>query len=242
MISGRLAERVVALQPFPPAGRSSNVCVTFTDAPRMRRSLPRWVPALLLALPCSLLAQSDPTRGAFVLHPGDAVRITVWRQPELSGEFLVGQDGSIMHPLYRKLNVGGLPLIELEARVRTFLTQFGAQPDFVVEPLLRVAVGGEVDRPNLYSLSPGTTVSQAVAMAGGLTERGRADRIRLFRGGQLVYVDLTRAERGTASVPVESGDEIYVERRRAVFREYIIPVMSVLGATAAIVNVLTRDR
>lgn len=208
----------------------------------MRLSLPRWVPALLLALPSFLPAQPNQPRGSFILRPGDALRITVWRQAELTGEFLVGQDGSIMHPLYRKLNVGGLPLAEVEARVRTFLTQFGAQPDFVIEPLLRVAVGGEVDRPNLYSLSPGTTVAQAVAMAGGLTERGRADRIRLFRGGQVVLVDLTRAERGAAAVSVESGDEIYVERRRAVFREYVIPVMSVLGATAAIVNVLTRDR
>lgn len=200
--------------------------------------------ALLIgaAIAAPAFAQSPSSQQATLLRAGDAVRITVWRKPELSGEFLVAADGSLTHPLYRTVQVMGVPLTTIEQRVQTFLARFEENPQFVVEPLLRVAVGGEVARPNLYNLRPETSIAQAVALAGGANERGRADQVHLFRDGTRQVLDLTNPESNAGRMPVRSGDEIVVARRRAVFREVVAPVMTVIGAVAAITNVVLRNR
>src|SRR5688572_11131512 len=162
--------------------------------------------ALLIgaAIATPALAQSAAGEEAMLLRTGDAVRITVWRKPELSGEFLVAADGSLTHPLYRTVRVTGVPFPAIEQRVQAFLARFEENPQFVVEPLLRVTVGGEVARPNLYNLRPETSVAQAVALAGGATERGRADQVHLFRDGTRQVLDLTNPESNAGRMPVRS--------------------------------------
>jgi polysaccharide export outer membrane protein len=177
---------------------------------------------------------------SLVLRPGDALRITVWRNPELSGEFAISGDGSITHPLYRSVRVTGIPLSAAESRVRAFLLRLENNPEFVVEPLLHVAIGGEVVRPNLYTLRPETSVADAVALAGGPTDRGRRDRVRLLRDGGETVLDLTKPQAGLAAMPIRSGDQLLVDRKSAVFRETLAPIITVAGATAAILNVILR--
>lgn len=176
------------------------------------------------------------------LQPGDSVRITVWRKPELSGQFAVTGDGALAHPLYRSLMVVGQSIASLEDRLRTFLSTYEERPQFVVEPLLRVAIAGEVGRPNLYALSPQTTIAQAIAIAGGPTTDGRYDRVRLTRGSRTITLDLTHPDAGVARMAIRSGDEIIVERRRAIFREYIAPTFTVVGGTAALISAIVRAR
>lgn len=178
--------------------------------------------------------------GTAELRPGDAVRIAVWRMPELSGEFEIAGDGTIAHPLYRTVRVTGAGQAELERRVRERLLQFETNPQFVVEPLLRVSVGGEVRQPNLYSLRPEVTVAQAVARAGGLSERGRLDRVHLVRDGVRSTLDLVDPASGGGQLTVRSGDQIYVERRRDVFRELVAPVASVIAAVASVYRALSN--
>jgi polysaccharide export outer membrane protein len=202
------------------------------------------VAAALLALlawvsPSRAVAQ-DASSGSDqgVLSLGDVVRITVWQRPDLSGEFAVVGDGSLAHPLYREgPKVAGVALSVVDTRVRSFLTTFLARPQFIVEPLLRVNVTGEVREPKLYTLAPETSIAQAVAQAGGVTERGRRDRVRLVRQGRESIVDLTRGGTGLAQSPIRSGDEIAVDRGRSFFRDVFAPTMAVLGALAAIANV-----
>lgn len=187
-------------------------------------------------------ASSMATPADIVLRPGDALRITVWRKPELTGQFAIALDGSIAHPLYRVVRVTGTSLPALEARLRTFLEQYEEAPQFVIEPLLRVAIGGEVERPNLYTLGPETSISQAVALAGGPTERGYPDRVRLTRRGTTRTIDLTNTAAGSSQLAIESGDEIVVERRRAIFREVITPIVTIIGAAAAVTTAIVRVR
>jgi protein involved in polysaccharide export with SLBB domain len=174
------------------------------------------------------------------LRPGDAVRITVWRQPEFSGEFRIAGDGTIRHPLYRDVVVVGVPMAEVESRVRTYLLRWETDPQFVLEPLLQVVVSGEVRQPRLYALEPEVTVGQAVAAAGGPTDRGLASRVMLMRNGQVISLDLSRPLNGSTEISVQSGDQIIVPRRRSVLRETIAPIASIAAATASIVNVILR--
>ena len=177
----------------------------------------------------------DSSKDASVLTPGDSVWIIVWRRPDFTGEFVVGPDGSISHPLYRTVIVGGVPLATTEANLRSLLEKFDREPQFVMIPLLRVAIVGEVTRPNMYALGPKTSISEAVARAGGPTQFGRLDRVRLQRTGapQLV-LNLTRLDSGAAQMPIRSGDQILVERKRSFFSQVILPTVTVLGAVASI--------
>jgi len=179
-----------------------------------------------------------PPMAATTLAPGDVLRITVWRKTELSGEFVVTGDGRLAHPLYRDVQVAGLSVAAAEARLRTLLEKYEANPQFVIEPLLRVAVGGEVRLPNLYTLAPETSVSQAVALAGGASERGRHDRLRLIRENREMIIDLRRVDATGGGMRIQSGDQIIIEQDRAVFRDYVAPIIGVLGAMASIVSVI----
>src|SRR5690606_31530416 len=100
---------------------------------------------------------------------GDHVRVTVWRSPELSGEFSVGADGRLQHPFYNDIVAVGVTPATLREHIRLRLTTLEQNPEFLVEPLLRVAVGGEVRTPNLFNVAPGTTVADVVLMGGGIT-------------------------------------------------------------------------
>lgn len=188
------------------------------------------------------VAPAPPAAGEVVLRPGDAVLITVWRQPELSGEFTLAADGSIDHPLYRKVQVGGVPIGAARERLHGFLREWEAAPEFLLKPLFRVAVGGEVQKPSLYTFAPEITIAQAVAAAGGVTERGRLNRVRVLRaGGETLVLDLTRGEGGLREETVRSGDQIFIERTRAVtFRDYIAPAGTIAMAAVTLISVLTR--
>ncbi len=174
------------------------------------------------------------------LNPGDQIRIVVWRNVELSGDFTIAANGTITHPLYREVQVTGLPLSAVEDRLRTFLTRYTTNPQFVILPLVKVIVGGEVRTPNVFSVPPETTIAQVVVMAGGPTERGAVDHIRLLRGGQEITVDLSRPDADAASVQIRSGDQILIPRKSNIFRDYVGPVASTVAAIASIVSIILR--
>ena len=211
------------------------------------RHLMLWLlPIIAGVMPGIIAAQTPPSRVEPVtLSPGDSVRVTVWRKPEFSGDFIVGPDGSITHPLYRTVRVGGVPITTAESNVRTFLTRFEQDPQFVLEPLVRVAVSGEVGRPHVFTVRPETSIAEAVAQAGGPNQLAKLDRVRVLRrdpsGSQReLYVNLLDPQAGSASVRVHSGDQIVVQRRRSFFREVFLPGLSVIGSAASIYLLIDR--
>ena len=190
-----------------------------------------------LAASSGELAAQTPPESPEVLRTGDVLRVQVWRQAEFSGEFEVTDRGGIAHPLYREVTAAGRPVAEVEEAVRTFLEGFESTPNVVVQGLFRVAVGGQVRQPNVHLLRPGTTVAEAVAMTGGIDERGRLDRVILRRGEEEYRLDLTEMSGDSRQVTVRSGDEIVVERRTNMFREYVLPAVSFAGGLASIYRV-----
>jgi len=190
--------------------------------------------AALVARPSAARAQAD----SVFLRPGDVIRLAVFRQPEFTGEFPVGPDGTIQHPLLADVNVVGVPRAVIHERLRTALSRYMRDPDFVFNFLYRVAVGGEVRLPNLLNLSPETTIAQAVAAAGGLSEFGRMDRVHLYRDGHDIALNLQSPTPEVAAMRIHSGDQIAVGRRGNVLRDYLGPFASVVGAVAALAAVI----
>lgn len=193
---------------------------------------------LLLATAGTAAAQT--TASTEGLNPGDQLRIAVWRNPELSGDFMIAANGTITHPLYREIQVTGLSMSAVEDRLRTFLSRYTTNPQFVVQPLVRITVSGEVRTPQILGVPPETTVSQAVVLAGGPTPTARLDNVRLLRGGQETIVNLASADAQAASLQIRSGDRIVVAARTNTFRDYISPAMTVIGAAAAITSIFLR--
>lgn len=187
-----------------------------------------------LGSPSSLAALDTPP----VLQPGDMIHIQVWRQQEYSGEFNITDDGMIGHSLYRQIKAAGRELADVEEDLHILLTRYLGEPSFLVEAFFRVAVGGEVRSPDIYSLTAQTTIARAIAQAGGPTQRGRVDRVILRRADQPYVVDLTSPDVRLWALEVRSGDEIVIERRVDVFREYVAPSAAIVGAIAAVLRLI----
>lgn len=186
-------------------------------------------------------ASADGAPGAErTLEPGDILRIAVWRNAELSGEFTIGPDSALKHPLYQSVKVGGVTPSVARERLAAFLNEFEATPQFSVEPLYHIAVAGEVRNPNVYTVPGETTIAQAIALAGGATDRGRIDRVHLIRDTQDITIDLTKPGSEWATAPIRSGDRILIARRRDLLREMIAPLASVTAAVVSIIGILTR--
>jgi polysaccharide export outer membrane protein len=195
----------------------------------------------------SVLTAQTPARSATptTLEPGDTVRIMVWRKPEFSGDFVIGQDGTITHPLYRALKIGGVPIPQAEESIRRFLSQYDQNPQFVMEPLISVSVSGEVTKPAVFAVQPKTSIAEAVARAGGTTQNGKRDRVRIFRsdpGGTRseLYVNLQDPTDAVGQAPVHSGDQIVVDKKTSFFKDILVPTLSVLGSVASIVLLARR--
>ena len=185
--------------------------------------------AALLLSPAAAMGQETAAATPPVLRPGDAIQVTVWRKPELSGEFDLADDGTVRHPLFQSIRVVDVPLAEVANRIRGVVAQYETSPQVVVVPLFRVAVAGEVNTPGLYTLAPEATVAHAVAAAGGVTPDGRMKAARLLRDGREMAVDLTQPTEGAAGMRIRSGDQILVPQSRWVaIRQYIAPAASIL--------------
>lgn len=194
-----------------------------------------WAVAALLLAPVAAAAaqaaRSDP-----VLRPGDMLRLSVWRHPELSGDFLVAPDSTVVHPLYQRVQVAGVPLPVVKERLRALLVTYEQGVEFAIEPLFAVTVAGEVRQPNLYRLPQGTTFAQAIAQAGGPTELGRLDRVHVIRRDSAMVIDLARNYSRYERLPIASGDQVLVARRSDsnFLRDVLYPLASLTAAVAAV--------
>ncbi|HWV58988.1 MAG TPA: polysaccharide biosynthesis/export family protein [Longimicrobiales bacterium] len=202
----------------------------------------QWPTTLLVALlpllaPAPAAAQLASAASATgVLNPGDFVELIVWRNGEMSGQFEIQPDSTLGHPLLRSVKVAGVSLREAEERLRVALGRFETNPQLVLLPRYRVFVLGEVASPGLHTFSPNVTVFEAVMLAGASEQTGRLDRVRLIRNGQRQVIDVRQVDSFQASQLIRSGDQIVVERRRHLLRDYVLPVISFTGSVTAILT------
>src|SRR5262245_33831405 len=95
--------------------------------------------------PVASTSSAPPARSGLVtgaafdiqLRPGDVVKITSWRNPELSGEIPVSPDGLLQHPLYPGVRAADVPFGTVVEQVRTVLARYDVEPQFTAEPLFR---------------------------------------------------------------------------------------------------------
>jgi polysaccharide export outer membrane protein len=129
---------------------------------------------------------SDQSSNSYRLGAGDKLRISVFGEPDLSGEFDIPGNGSVSLPLIGQVKAGGLTLSELEGVVHDRLKEgYLNNPKVSVEVLnyRPFYIIGEVDKPGEYPYTDGMTVLNAVAVAGGFTYRANDGQAYITRGG-----------------------------------------------------------
>lgn len=179
---------------------------------RMAVWLKTWLAVMLVMLAGFAAPASAQTDQRYNLGPGDQVRVTVFGETDLSGEFKVGDDGNISLPLIGPIKAQGLTTAQLEQTMIERLT-----PDYVKNPNVSIQVMnyrpffiiGEVNSPGSYPYVSGMTVLEAVALAGGFTYRAKTEQVYIKRS-----VDGTSEE---TLLPIETavmpGDVIRVRER-----------------------------
>lgn len=146
------------------------------------------------------------------LGAGDKVRVNVFGEEALTGEFLVSGGGMISLPLVGDIRAAGLTVAEFQRAVEEGLKQgYLLDPKVSAEVLTYrpFFVLGEVGSPGTYPYTNGLTVLNAVATAGGFTYRADTKRVFIRRGGggdEEVY-------RLTTSTAVAPGDTIRIGER-----------------------------
>lgn len=194
--------------------------------------------ALLLFLAGGATAQA-PTAGTSTtnthsLLPGDVVRVAIWREEDLSGEFTVDEDGSVVLPLLGRKQVVGVSPDVLREQLTDEYADYLVNTAVNVTLLRRVVVLGEVRVPGQYTLDATQSVADLIARAQGVTPDGNANDIRLLRDGESFRTNLSGAQ-SLGEAGVRSGDQIVVGKRSWWARNF----PSLVGVASLVANVIT---
>jgi polysaccharide export outer membrane protein len=147
------------------------------------------------------------------LHPGDTVTITVFGQPQLTGDQVVDDRGEVSVLLAGRAKIAGLTPTAAESALRDRLGHGGIvvnpSVSIVVTKHLPVYVVGEVTRPGSYDWSGDLRTINAVALAGGYTYRAKQSDLRVIRHGDPSHTEFA-ADQATQ---IEPGDTVIVPER-----------------------------
>ncbi len=146
------------------------------------------------------------------LGSGDKLRIIVFDEPSLSGEFLVDGTGAVSLPLIGEIEASGKTVRELQRDIELALKDGYLNDPKVSAEVLNFRpfyILGEVNAPGTYPYTDGLTVLNAVATAGGFTYRANERVVYIRRAGELKE----RPYKMTSSTPVRPGDTVRIGER-----------------------------
>ena len=160
--------------------------------------------------PLPAAVASDMPVAHYQLGPGDALRINVFGDDTLSGQYKVAGDGKVVMPLVGAVKAAGATTADLTTRIESRLSEYVQHPKVDIQLLTKrpVYIIGEVRNPGSYTYVDGMTVIKAVAIAGGFTYRAKTNRFIIDRtapkGGAMT---------ATAETPLLPGDVVTVQER-----------------------------
>jgi polysaccharide export outer membrane protein len=178
-----------------------------------------WLMALMMAFNVNSVVAAD-----ILLGPGDVIKVSVFGNPDLSLETRVSQTGSISFPLIGEVAIGGLAASEAEKKIASMLETGGflrkPQVNLIVTLLQsqQVSVLGQVNRPGRYPIDGTRTLTDILALAGGVAPEG-GEIITLIRNRDgkttketIDLVEMMRSGDFNKNLELTSNDVVYVER------------------------------
>lgn len=199
------------LSPISPLGRRTPAASSLSSTPR---------------------APSLPRPQDYRVGPKDVLRITVYREAELSGEFAVAGNGAINYPLLGRVPVEGQTISQIESILETLLAK-----DYLLNPSLSVKVAeyrsqqvqllGAVRKPGTYALRGPTTVLEIISEGGGVDPGEGGSKVVVLRrrsgreeDDQFFTVDLNVLLKGadlSENLVLHGNDTVFVPRADTIF-------------------------
>lgn len=146
------------------------------------------------------------------LQAGEKIRVTVYGEEKLSGDYDIDPNGLVSLPLAGTVKAAGLTQTELEAELaRKFRTEYLKNPKVTVSIASRrpFYILGEVEKPGEYPYKSGLNVLSATALAGGPTYRASKSNVLIQRAGE----SSMREYPLSSNVPVLPGDLVRIPER-----------------------------
>jgi polysaccharide export outer membrane protein len=173
-------------------------------------------PAPIIPAPSQASASSG--RAAIInddsyrLGAGDKMKITVYGEQDLSGEFLVSSNGRVQFPLLGDIQAAGLTAQDFS---KTLTAELGAK--YLRSPKVSIEIEtyrpfyiiGEVNKPGEYAYESGLSLHGAVALAGGYTYRANDSNVYIRRVGSEDETSM----RVTGQIKIYPGDVVRIPER-----------------------------
>ncbi|HET6617473.1 MAG TPA: polysaccharide biosynthesis/export family protein [Gemmatimonadota bacterium] len=200
--------------------------------------------AFLLAglfAPSILHAQADAPLSEGVeakIVPGDMIRLNIWREPDLTGQFLVQEDGTAVLPRLGAVRVTEFTPSTLK---QSLVAEFGKtlrNPSVEVVVLRRILITGEVGAEGVYPVDPTMSLVEVLTLAGGPTPNAKSDRVILIRQGEEIEIDLDEPL-DVRNVALQSGDQLLVPRAIGWMRNWKV-MLGVVSSTISLYALITR--
>lgn len=188
--------------------------------------------ALFLLLPVSLLAQEKARAASaassmptYTLCANDRVQVRVFQEDDLTGDYRIGQDGTINFPLVGSIRISGKSSDEASHALADALKRFLKHPQVNIAVIefskRRFTVMGQVQKPGTYLLPVEEKLDllSAIAAAGGFTRMADQSNIVIKRQGGSAGESLEKvnaklmARPGAPGYVVQVGDQIVVGER-----------------------------
>ena len=172
--------------------------------------------------PIAPLAPASVAPPGYVIGPDDVLGVLFWREKDISGDVIVRPDGKITLPLLNDVQAAGMTTEELRASLTTAAARFVEEPNVTVVVRQinsrRVFITGQIGKPGPYVLSPGLTVMQLIALAGGLTEFADSKNIIIMRtekgkpmAYRFNYKEVLDRKKLEQNIELKPGDTVVVK-------------------------------
>jgi protein involved in polysaccharide export with SLBB domain len=157
-------------------------------------------------------AMMEAAKGSPRLQPGEKIRLTVYGESSLSGDYQIDPSGYLSLPLAGTVKAAGLTQAELEQELsKKFRSEFLRNPRVTVSIMefRPFYILGEIEKPGAYPYTSGLNVLSAIAIAGGTTYRGSRSTVLIQHPGESGMREYPLA----SSVPILPGDIIRIPQR-----------------------------
>ena len=192
---------------------------------------------ILAAVPAPAETQSVQDPEELLLMPGDILRVAVWREPDLSGDFQVDQNGTLVLPLLGKLVVTDRAWNIVKNDLMQDYLRDLRNPSIELTPFRNVYVLGEVNLPGRYNVHPtDDNLAGAVSLASGVTPDGDVTNMRIVRDG-VIILDGIAGEQRLSELGIRSGDQLFIGRRGWLDRNSTFIASAVLSFTGILVAI-----
>ena len=181
-----------------------------------------WSKLAFIGVLFALRSVPAPAQDAtYTVQPGDILKVSVWKEPQLQDPILIRPDGGFSFPLVGEVDGRGKTVAQLQVIMTQRLSKYISDPVVSVSVTEihgnKVYVIGQVAKPGEFIVNPRVDVMQALSMAGGMTAFASLSNIIILRRNgttqtalRFDYTDVAKGKKLDDNIQLQSGDVVVV--------------------------------